>query len=48
MKTEFGVDAELVEGDSGIFDVVSDGKLLFSKHAMHRFPEHEEVLAQLR
>lgn len=39
---------ELVEGDAGVFDVVADGSLVFSKAEVGRFPEHEEVLAKLR
>ena len=39
---------ELVEGDKGIFDVVADGTLVFSKHRAGRFPEPGEVVAALR
>jgi len=38
----------LHEGDDGIFDVVVDGRLVFSKHDAGRFPEDDEVLALLR
>ena len=38
----------LHNGDNGIFDVVVDGRRIFSKHEAGRFPEDEEVLAQLR
>ena len=34
----------LVRGEDGIFDVVVDGKLLFSKHEAGRFPEPREIL----
>ena len=37
----------LIEGAGGIFDVIVDGKLIFSKHDVDRFPEHDEVLSQL-
>ena len=37
----------LVEGGSGVFEVVADGQTLFSKREQGRFPEHEEVLEQL-
>ena len=40
--------AELIRGDGGVFDVVVDGALRFSKHAVDRFPEDGEVLALLR
>jgi selT/selW/selH-like putative selenoprotein len=38
----------LVKGDNGIFDVVADGKLVFSKHAEGRFPEDAEILEALK
>lgn len=39
---------QLVKGDNGVFDVVADGRLVFSKHREGRFPEEEEVLEALR
>jgi selT/selW/selH-like putative selenoprotein len=45
---EFGVEAELVKGDNGIFDVEVDGRRIFSKHEAGRFPDTDEVLALLR
>jgi selenoprotein W-related protein len=48
LKQEFGVEADLVRGADGIFDVVADGELVFSKHDEGRFPENEEVVAALR
>lgn len=44
-----GVDAELVVGKSGIFDVSVDGERIFSKHQEDdRFPEPGEIAARLR
>jgi selT/selW/selH-like putative selenoprotein len=34
-------------GKPGQFDVVVDGKLIFSKHQQGRFPEEEEILRSL-
>ena len=45
---ELGLDAEIVPGGRGVFDVTVDGDIIFSKHRAHRFPEHAEVVAQLR
>jgi len=42
------VEPRLIKGDNGIFDVKRDGRLIYSKHKTHRFPEAEEVLEQLR
>ena len=48
MKEAFGVDAEIIRGKGGVYDVVVDGKLVFSKHATGRFPEDGEVLKLLK
>jgi len=48
IQEELGVEAELIRGGNGIFDVVVDGKRIFSKDAVGRFPEDEEILAKLR
>jgi selenoprotein W-related protein len=37
----------LIEGSGGVFDVVVDGKLVFSKKKTKRFPEKEEVFGLL-
>jgi len=42
------LETELVEGKNGIFDVVADGNLIFSKGKTGRFPENDEILAMLR
>ncbi|GEM_PF-484012 len=38
------VTVKLEPGDSGIYDVYSDGKLVFSKHREMRFPDNEEIV----
>jgi selenoprotein W-related protein len=43
LKKNFGVDADLVPGSGGVFDVEVDGKLVYSKHQTGRFPEPGEV-----
>ncbi len=42
------MDAEIIRGKGGVYDVVVDGKLVFSKHATGRFPEDGEVLKLLK
>jgi predicted Rdx family selenoprotein len=39
--------AEVVRGEKSQFDVLADGKLIFSKQREGRFPEHEEILTAL-
>ena len=48
MKKELGADVELIKGRGGIFDVVTEGKLVYSKHATGRFPEENEVVEAIR
>ena len=48
MSEELGIVAELIEGGSGIFDVVADGDLVFSKHSEGRFPENDEIVRALQ
>jgi selT/selW/selH-like putative selenoprotein len=48
LRQGIGANVELIEGRGGVFDVVADGKLLFSKRAEHRFPKAEEILRALR
>lgn len=43
LKEALGLEAEVVPGGKGVFDVLVDGKLLYSKHLTARFPEAGEV-----
>jgi selenoprotein W-related protein len=36
-------DVELVKSSGGVFEISRDGKLLFSKKKLGRFPTDEEV-----
>jgi predicted Rdx family selenoprotein len=42
-----GFDAEVIPGGKGQFDVLAEGRLVYSKHETGRFPEDGEVLAAL-
>jgi hypothetical protein len=42
-----GHDAKATPGGKGQFDVVADGRLVFSKHELGRFPEQGEVQSAL-
>jgi len=43
-----GIDAELIPGKGGVFEVVADGRLVFSKKSLGRFPKPGEVSALLK
>ena len=43
MLHDRGIEASATPGGKGQFDVVSDGELVFSKHAEGRFPGDGEI-----
>ena len=43
-----GQEAEIEEGGKGQFDVLADGKVVFSKQQEGRFPDGSEILGLLR
>jgi Rdx family len=46
--SEHGFDARASEGAKSQYDVVADGRLVFSKEQEDRFPEPDEILELLR
>ena len=48
MKKALGVDSELTAGSGGVFEITVDGKKVFSKKALGRFPEDGEILGLIR
>jgi selenoprotein W-related protein len=48
LKEEVGVDAEYIKSGGGVFEVVADDDLIFSKKAEKRFPEDSEIVEALR
>jgi len=47
LKDKFGVDAKLIAGGGGVFDVAIDGTKIFSKHDEGRFPDEDEIVASI-
>ena len=47
IKEVRGVDATLIKGGGGEFEVTLDGQLIFSKKAEKRYPETEEILEKI-
>lgn len=48
IKDKLGVDAELIEGERGIFDVRADGDLVFSKYEVDDFPDEDALVSELQ
>jgi len=42
------VEVKLVPGHNGIFDVLVDGEMVFSKYKAGRFPNYGEVASKLK
>ena len=47
LKQTRGIDATLIKGSGGQFEIVADGKLIFSKKQQGRFPETSEILESI-
>ena len=43
LQSRFGIQAELIKGTGGVFEVKVDDELAFSKRALGRFPTPGEV-----
>jgi selT/selW/selH-like putative selenoprotein len=44
IQKECNITPELIQSSGGVFDVIADGKLIFSKKTTGRFPENTEVI----
>jgi selenoprotein W-related protein len=47
IRKAVGVDAQLIPGGGGIFDVAVDGRRIYSKHETGQFPTDQEIVSQL-
>ena len=43
----FGLETELIASGGGVFEVLADGELIFSKKQLNRFPEDAEIIARI-
>jgi selenoprotein W-related protein len=48
LKTSFGIEAQLIKGGGGVFDVAVDDAVIYSKHDTGRFPTNEEIVVLLQ
>jgi selenoprotein W-related protein len=48
LKKELGVSSELVASGGGVFEVMVDGKTIFSKRSLGRFPDEGEIVKLIR
>jgi selenoprotein W-related protein len=43
LKEKYNANVELIPSEGGVFEVVVDNNLIYSKKALNRFPEDGEV-----
>jgi len=48
LKSELGAEIEYLKGSGGAFEISVNGGKIFSKKALHRFPEEEEIVSLLQ
>ncbi|PID76862.1 MAG: hypothetical protein CSB24_04405 [Deltaproteobacteria bacterium] len=48
IKKEFDAEVEFIPSSGGVFEVTADGKLVFSKKKLDRFPNDGEVVSLLK
>ncbi|MFC1901594.1 Rdx family protein [Chloroflexota bacterium] len=48
LQKAFGAKANIIPGRKGVFDVIVDGELAFSKHETGRFPQPGELADKLK
>jgi selT/selW/selH-like putative selenoprotein len=48
LNEAFGVESMLTAGSNGIFEVIVDGNLVFSRQETGRFPQPGEIVQKLK
>jgi len=48
LKRHLGVEAKLIPGSGGVFEVTAEGRLVFSKKTAGRFPDPSEIVEMLQ
>jgi selenoprotein W-related protein len=48
LEHELGIQAELIGSSGGVFEIEYEGKLVFSKKAIGRFPDVGEVVRLIK
>ncbi len=48
VESETGIQATLIKGGGGCFEVKLDGELIYSKHQTGQFPDQREIVRSIR
>jgi selenoprotein W-related protein len=47
LKKHYGLEVELIKSSGGVFEVVIDGDLIYSKKQTGEFPDEMEIVRQV-
>ncbi len=48
IKDELGITAQLIPGSNGVYDIVVDSNLIYSKHQTKQFPDNDEIIRLIK
>ncbi|MBL4903971.1 MAG: Rdx family protein [Desulfocapsa sp.] len=48
MKKEFDADVELIASAGGVYEIMLNGRTIFSKKALNRFPDDGEIVSLIQ
>ena len=48
IKDELGMTAQLIPGSKGVYDIVVDSDLIYSKHQTKRFPDNDKIIKLIK
>lgn len=48
IRDELGITAQVVPGSKGVYDIVVDGNLIYSKYQTKRFPDNDEIIKLIK
>ena len=48
IQKEVGIASQLIPGSKGIYDIIVDGNIIYSKHKTKQFPDNDEIIKLLK
>ena len=48
IRDELGITAQVIPGSKGVYDIVVDGNIIYSKHQTKQFPDNDEIIKLIK
>ena len=48
IRDELGITAQVIPGSKGVYDIVVDGNLIYSKYQTKQFPDNDEIIKLIK